>query len=396
LIWRFRSKPEFETPAADEYPSRRIVPRELSHGPEQKRKVGNMGLYTFRSINKNQLGWHSDMGGDVLEWMFMDGWMDNGYKYGALFASHLDMAENIVEYEKKDWPIVNCHVTSPDGETKDIYKAFPPEEFKAEPFGVTIGNNFLKGSLTPDGLPAGYQLKVDLDDIGIDVTAEAICTGVRFTDEEHGCMFYDPTTNIGVGWWPLVPRASLEGTVTFQGKKTEKAAGHGYVERQLGNREGMKMNEWVSHWYWGHCYAGDYTAIWNFVVTGQAMGYHLFSPLVVWKGSDIILSTHNLAASANEFGVDEEVTGNLYPTVVGIHGTQGDTELFGLMTPPTLTERYQMLNLPGQTLENPGCVLRGFCDINLEITQSDDLALVQGKCMYEHGQIARWVPIPKK
>ena len=354
-----------------------------------------MAAYTFRSINKNQLGWHSDMGGDVLEWLFADGWMDNGYKYNFLFSSKLDTAENVVGPEKKDWPIVALLITSPEGETKHIYKAFPPEEFKAEEtWGATIGNNVFRGLLTPDGMPAGYQVKIDLDDVGLDITAKAICTGVRLVEEEHGYIYYDPTENIGVRWWPLVPRASIEGTITFQGKKIP-AAGLGYVERQLGNNQGKKMSEWVSHWFWQHFYAGDYTAVYTYAAASEMLQYRPLSPLILWKGSDIILCTHNLSLSPDKFELDD-VTGCAYPTIETIHATQGNIELLGLVQPPTLFERYQMLNLPGQTLENAGCILRGFSDIDVEITRLDKLELMRGKCMYEHGQITRWTPIPRK
>ena len=354
-----------------------------------------MAANTFRSINKNQLGWHSDMGGDVLEWLHMDGWMDNGYYYNSTLASKLDMAENAVGSEKKDWPIVALLITSPEGEIKQVYKAFPAEEFKAEPWGVTIGNNVFKGLLTPDGLPAGYQVKLDIDDVGIDITAKAICTGVRFVEDEHGYVYYDPTTNTGAGWWPLVPRASVEGTITFQGKKTKKTAGLGYCERQLGNRQGWKMNEWISHWFWGHFWAGDYTAIWTYAAGSEMLQYRPFSPLVLWKGSDIILCTNNLSLSPDKFELDD-VTGCAYPTIETIHATQGNIELLGLVQPPKLSERYQMFNLPGQTLENAGCCFRGVSDIDVEITRLDRLEQMRGKCMYEHGQITRWIPVPRK
>src|SRR4030042_5831110 len=342
--------------------------------------------YTFRSINKNQLGWHLDMGGQVLDGIFGDGWMENGYKYNFLLSCKLNTAENVVGIEKKDWPVVALLITTPEGETRQVYKAYPPNEFKAESWGVTIGNNVFKGSLTPEGLPAGYEVKMDLDDVCLDITAKAICTGVRFVEDEHGFLFCEPTTNIGVGWWPLVPRASVEGTLRFQGKKTQKAAGLGYCERQLGNNEGRLMSDWVSHWCWGHFWAGDYTAVWTYASAPDMLQYRPFSPLVLWKGSDIILCTHNLSLSPDKFEYDH-ATGVAYPTVETIHATQGNIELLGLVSNPTLTERHQMFNLPGQTLENAGCVFRGFADIDIEITRLDRLEIMSAKCMYEHGQI---------
>ena len=163
-----------------------------------------METYAVKNLNKSQLGWHSKMGGVVLEWLFMDGWMDNGYKYGVTLASRVDRGDVLFGEERGNWPFVMAFVTNPDGETVMGMNVFPIEQYKEEkPWGITVGNNILKGSLTRDGQPAGYNMKVTFDDIGIDITAKAECTGIRFIEKEHGYMFYDPIKDIGVGWWPL-------------------------------------------------------------------------------------------------------------------------------------------------------------------------------------------------
>jgi hypothetical protein len=35
--------------------------------------------------------------------------------------------------------------------------------------------------------------------IGIDIEVKAVALGVRFVKEDHGYVFYDPTTNIAIG-----------------------------------------------------------------------------------------------------------------------------------------------------------------------------------------------------
>ena len=174
---------------------------------------------TFRSISKNHLGWHSDLGGDLREWLYMDGWMDNGYRYSLVLASKMEMGENVVGPEKRDWPLIDFQVISPEGVIQRVAKAFPIEKLKTKPWGVRIGDNAFRGSLGLDGLPTGYTIKVAVGDVGIDITAKAICTGVRFVEEEHGYMYYDPTTNIGVGWWPLVPGAEFKGHLRIRGRR---------------------------------------------------------------------------------------------------------------------------------------------------------------------------------
>jgi hypothetical protein len=45
------------------------------------------GPLTFRTINNNQLAWHPELSGDAREWFYLDGWMDDGYKYSLVMAS---------------------------------------------------------------------------------------------------------------------------------------------------------------------------------------------------------------------------------------------------------------------------------------------------------------------
>ena len=122
--------------------------------------------FTFRSISKNQLKWHSDLGGDFREWLYLDGWMDNDYKYGLVLATKMEMGENVVGPEKGDWPLIDCLVTSPEGVTHRVSKAFPIEMVKPEPWGITMGDNVFAGALMPDGMPAGYRVIVPRECVG--------------------------------------------------------------------------------------------------------------------------------------------------------------------------------------------------------------------------------------
>ncbi len=348
-----------------------------------------METYTVRSINKSHLGWHPNMGGDVVEWLYMDGWMDNGYKYGVTLASKIDQGEMFGE--QGNWPFVMAWLTSPDGETLTGMNFLPVQQYKEEkPWGVTIGNNVFKGSLKKDGQPAGYHMKVTLENIGIDITAKAVCSGMRIVEEKHGYMHYDPVKDTAVGWWPLVPRASVKGTITFQGKEVQ-VTGLGYCERQLGNKQGMLMTDWLSHWFWGHCFAGDYTASWAYTAGPENKQYRPFSSLVLWKGSDVILSTNNPSVSPDKFEIDD-VTGRYYAVAETIHATEGNMELFILMSTPTINEK---LPLPGKSAEDPGHVLRGFSDIDVQIRRLDRWEQIKGKCFHEQGQIIPWIPAPK-
>ncbi len=350
-----------------------------------------MSIPTFRSINQNQLAWHSELAGDRLEWLYLDGCMENGYTYDMLFASKMEMAENIVGPEKKDLPLIDCHITNPEGKTQRAAVAFPIEELSLEPWGVRIGQNSLTGSLTPDGQPSGYSVRVVHDDFGIDITAKAVVTGIKFVEEEHGYMFYDPATNFAVGYWPLIPRAEIEGTLTFHGQ-TVPVKGLGWCERQVGNEV---FAGWISKWLWGHGWAGDYTVLWTSVASTAATQYRHWSPMVLWKGSDIILSTHNVAHNVERYEIDPEI-GMPYPAIETVHATEGNVELNAMVSPRTIIMRELMTENPGTSPEKPGCYFRQHSDFDMEIRRLDRLEQIRGTLIRESGWIDQLFPVPGK
>ena len=346
--------------------------------------------YTFKTITENNLAWHPELGGEYYDWLWLDGWSEDGYTYGLTMAVRLDMAAQVVGPENKDLPLIDCLVTSPEGVTHRVARAFPVEEFKTEePWGVTIAGNSCIGTLAPDGKPAGYRIKVGLDGVGIDVSARAVAVGMQFVEAEHGYTYYHPVKNVGVGWWPLVVRAEMEGTVTFHGA-TVPVKGLAYCERQLGN---MSFEATMAHWFWGHFYAGDYTAIWTDAASPERMQYRHFSPFILYKGGDPILCTHNLALSAEKFELDPE-NGMPCPVAQTLHATQGDTEITAVLHRGVIIERECLVDTAGTvfTGENPGGYFRQVCPIDLQVRRWDRVEQLQGTCQHEFGWMSQWFP----
>jgi len=203
-------------------------------------------------------------------------------------------------------------------------------------------------------------------------------------------MFYDPNTKMAIGWWPLIPRAEIEGTLTFKGEKVP-VMGLGYCERQLGNKAFAGR---ISRWFWVHFYAGDYTAIWAEIAFPESLQYRHFSPLVFWKGSNIILSTHNLSLYPEHFTLDSEIR-MPFPKIETLHATEGNVELSALVLPGTITERDLMTNNPGTSPEKPGCYFRQYSEIDVEIRRLDQLENIRGKCIHESGWITHWFPVAR-
>jgi hypothetical protein len=124
------------------------------------------------------------------------------------------------------------------------------------------------------------------------------------------------------------------------------------------------------------------------------MQYRHFSPFVLWKGSDVILSTHNLALSAERFVLDPDI-GMPCPTAQTLHATEGNIELTALILGGTISERDKMVNNPGTSPENPGCYFRQFSNIDIEVRRWDRPEQIRGRCIHEYGAMTEWFPVPK-
>ena len=351
--------------------------------------------FTFRSIGKFHCDWHFELDdkGTYWDWLWLDGWTEQGYWYGLTLAWRMEMLEHRVGWDKKDWPVVDMLVTNPQGETHRVIKAFPREQFKVEePWGVSIGDNYLKGTADKDGKPTGYHIKVLMDGAGMDVTCKGTVPGVRFVEAEHGYTFYRKKENLAVGWWPLLSRADMEGTFTCFGK-TANVKGLSYVERQLGN---ITFQGIMPHWSYGHFFAGDYTALW-IDNTSPGPAYRHFSPLVLFKGPHPILSTHNLNLHQETFVLDKEHGNMPYPPVETLHATEGNIELT-TQTDPGIIVGWEYATKTSDTdvsEENPVGYHRQYGPINVQIRRWDQVERLKGVVLREFGWMTEWFPVPK-
>ncbi|WP_139830099.1 hypothetical protein [Mycobacterium triplex] len=348
--------------------------------------------YTTRSIGENQLAWHLDMGGKTTEVLLCDGKLDNGWLYNFAFSARWEGMALLGE-EKAEWPGVTLTLVSPEGDHRQIVELFPPEEMKTEHFGITIGNNTFVGRVTPEGLPAGYDVKIEFEDFGLELSADVVNTGTLFSDDEHGLGYYDAAKDIGWTWWPLAPRSTVTATTKLAGR-TETSSGIGYLEKDIANLDALEMSDWTSTWYWGHAWTDEYTLNWSVQYGHENFNYRPFASLVVWKGSDPVFVTRTPMMSPIKFEWDD-VLNVAYPSHFTILGTHGDFEVFLRITDSTLFERFPLISRPEQQGENMGAILRSFGDVDIEITRLGKVEKLKGRSTFENGQMVRWIPIPK-
>ena len=154
---------------------------------------------TFRKIDTNQLRWHPELGeGDNYhnfgDWLYFDCQLEGGYTCAAELMMGRPSGFVYPELgDKIQWPWIEMEISTPNGESYHGEEVFSPESFKHDIFhGAWDDRNIFKGRLGSDGMPEGYELRLSIGDIGVDLTAKAVSTGIVCSDEEHGYSYFNP------------------------------------------------------------------------------------------------------------------------------------------------------------------------------------------------------------
>lgn len=351
--------------------------------------------YTFRNINSSNLAWHPELAkGDGAKyygsWLWLDGELEGGYQYSAgLFARTPTGAKLDIIPEKRDWPYIELTISDRNGKLYRESESYPPETFKPCPFGGVWRQNKLIGRLRPDGMPDSYELELSIGKIGLNLVAHTVATGVQFSEEEHGYSYYNPVRNLAMGWWPLVPRADVEGSLTIEGN-TFRAKGLSYCERQLSNIPSTFGSGGQRMWFWGHFFAGDYTAVWTDSAASEHYNYRHFTPFVLWKRGDVILSTFNFSCCAEKFDVDPS-TGRLYPKVETLRASDGMRELTAQLDSGKIIDSRALEGLPSAS-DKQGVYCRQFCVMRMQLKLWDKTEETFGTAIHEFGGGPDWFP----
>lgn len=339
--------------------------------------------YTFRRITPHEVRWQTELGDGegadkYRDWFYFDGHFDE-HGYSCSISLHNR------EFFGGPQPEIEMYFLTPDGPIHRI-ELFPIGSFKPEPFGASWGPaNVFEGKMGLNGQPESYHMKVSAGDISVDFTCRAVVTGVKFVDAEPGYTYYHPVKKMALGWWPLVPRAEAEGTVTI-GEKTVKVKGLAYLERQLacmplgggaGERTGQAL------WCWGHFFAGDYTALWTDSAASEHYGYSHFTPFVLWKGNTPIMSTYQFAGYVEKFAISPE-NGLPYPLVETIKASDGIREVTA-----QLVNGSMLLHME---LAPQAWYSRMYSDVNVQIRHWGEMEQVKGRSLHEWGCTGSWFP----
>ena len=293
--------------------------------------------------------------------------------------------------EEAKSPLSVIRIVTPDGAAHAANKSYPDSLFRAskQTLDVTMGENRLVGKFDSKGKYEGLYVKMSEGAVAAELTYRVKIGAVKTTDRTDNLTYYNPATGKYFGWFEMAARSEIEGTLSVDGKSA-KVTGLGY---NLYNRGNLVLSDIVSRWFFTHIYAGDYTIMYNESTAGRRHSYAHFTPFIVWKGSDVLVSTYNFAAYGEEFAIDR-VSGGPYPVEETFKATEGDIEVSGHLLPGVMAEAFRAADVPGFpfTQEKPGFHFFQFSDVDLQIRQGGQTERVKGQAVREFVWMHEWFP----
>lgn len=303
-----------------------------------------MSSKVFRHVTADEAAWRTELGADdpaYVELMWLDALLDDGSRLGiGLYRSR--------PYDGGR-PAVTVNLLQPGLDFTEVHATFEPDDFTPLPFGGTWGEAVtLQGVLDPDGRPESFTVSLKIDTIEVELTCAVVCTGMKFTSASPGYTHHRPETGAAVGWWPLAPRADATGTIAVDGTSVP-VSGRVHLEKQLSSLplagdHGAASAQ--SIWTWGHFTCGEYTGLWTDSAASEHLGFRHFTPFVLYRGSEPLLSTFAFASYVERFRRDP-TTGVVGPEVVTLRANEGDRDLFARLVDGRVSDQFQLNGVPG-------------------------------------------------
>jgi hypothetical protein len=219
------------------------------------------------------------------EWWYFDARLDDGHVVvGFLQASELMTRK----------PGIELHVYKPSGEKLSVVKKFDQSALKAskERCDVEIGRNGCRVEIPPDGGLPKHYLHIAEEGMEADLTFHSLLPGWK---PGKGMTHYGGRGYFS--WVVPIPRASVEGSVRFEGK-TREVKGIGYHDHNVVTPD---MRRILSFWYWGRLYTDDFTLLYAYVRTKKRFANAVSRPLMLAYKDEIILSTGEMRLRDSDF-----------------------------------------------------------------------------------------------
>jgi predicted secreted hydrolase len=226
---------------------------------------------------------------EYYEWWYVDCSFDNGYHMVLTYHYRNVFLNPII-------PTTQLMIYAPDGKQTSRFALWKPEETYAgaDWCDVRMGDSFIK-----DRGKGKYELSMVINGAGAHLTMENIVpgwkigTGFNYKNEEEGLV---------AGWVVPIPHARVSGELYLK-DKTIPVAGSAYHDHNWGN---CRMYRKSSAWYWGRVHSGPYSIDYAWVFPRNP-AMPIFSPLLIARDNEIVLSTTILEAQLDDTRKDQKL-----------------------------------------------------------------------------------------
>jgi predicted secreted hydrolase len=239
---------------------------------------------------------------------------------------------------------VSINIVTPNGTRFNDRTFYNTDDFSAarNQNNVTIGKNWVHGDLNKYELHAESQ-KGRGADLVFTRDAPSWQAG-------NSKWYFDKSLTQYLGWFPAVPSAKVEGTLTYNGQSHE-VQGTGYHDHNWGT---VDMNKVIDNWYWGQGRLGNYTVVFFPFVGSSFYNYQQLPILYLAKGNDILIGDTSLTtwkASENQTYAPFNRT---YPGLLELNYKNGsDTVNLSITDPKILSASNSILVTNATTLGIP-------------------------------------------
>lgn len=236
---------------------------------------------------------------DHFEWWYFDCMLSDGTKIVIQFLSKNGRTFSSDKFH----PTLFFKVTAPDGRQIDKKLHIPAKDIRwsKETCDIHFGRHYVRGNLKE------YRIHIDnAEGMGADLILKSTSRPYR-----PGTSYFQfGTPDKYYTWLCVVPRGTVSGSVTVEGK-TETVTGTGYHDHQWGS---INFHRYWNHWIWARQNYEDYSLLLFDFFTNDEYGNERF-PVIFIQDNDgnLIFESHDQVECNVEEQYVDKASGKVYP-----------------------------------------------------------------------------------